>query len=126
MQTKCGVRPPRGLNSSTTTSAPLPSYHPPKAEDAQSLSLRYIYSYFSLFGDPLMNPALDPYPDGLLQRLSTLEINGVWLHVLLRDMAPGGTAFPEFGEGHESPAGHPAIARQSGQEMRHRRVPVHG
>ena len=82
-------------------STPLPSYHPPKAEDAQSLSLRYIYSYFSLFGDPLMNPALDPYPDGLLQRLSTLGINGVWLHVLLRDMAPGGAAFPEFGEGHE-------------------------
>lgn len=82
-------------------SDPLPSYCAPKSEDASSLSLRYIYSYFSVFGDPLLNPELDPYPDGLLQRLSNLGINGVWLHVLLRDMAPGGDAFPEFGEGHE-------------------------
>lgn len=82
-------------------SDPLPSYSPPKSEEEQPLSLRYIYSYFSLFGDPLLNPKLDPYPDGLLQRLSNLGINGVWLHVLLRDMAPGGDAFPEFGDGHE-------------------------
>lgn len=64
-------------------------------------SLRFIYSYFAVYGDPLSNPELDPYPDGLLQRLSALGINGVWLHVVLRDMAPGGTAFPEFGVGHE-------------------------
>ncbi len=63
--------------------------------------IRFIYSYFALFGDPLLNPNLDPYPDGLLERLSDLGINGVWLHVVLRDMAPGGTTFPEFGVGHE-------------------------
>ncbi len=67
----------------------------------QALSLRFIYSYFAVYGDPLSNPGLDPYPDGLLQQLSALGINGVWLHVVLRDLAPGGTAFPEFGAGHE-------------------------
>jgi hypothetical protein len=67
----------------------------------EQLSLRFIYSYFAVFGDPLSNPDLDPFPDGLLQRLSALGVNGVWLHVVLRDLAPGGTAFPEFGEGHE-------------------------
>ena len=48
-----------------------------------------------------MNPALDPYPDGFLQRLSAVGVNGVWLHVVLRDLAPGGTTFPEFGADHE-------------------------
>jgi hypothetical protein len=68
---------------------------------ADSEHIRFIYSYFAIYGDPLLNPELDPYPDGLLERLSALGLNGVWLHVVLRDMAPGGTAFPEFGEGHE-------------------------
>jgi hypothetical protein len=71
------------------------------AGDDSQLSLRYIYSYFAVFGDPLLNPELDPYPEGLLQRLSALGINGVWLHVVLRDMAPGGAMFPEFGKDHE-------------------------
>ncbi|GAB4132405.1 MAG: hypothetical protein Kow0040_13080 [Thermogutta sp.] len=63
--------------------------------------LRLIYSYFAPYGDPLMHPELDPYPDGLLQRLSDLGINGVWMHVVLRNLARGGEDFPEFGEGCE-------------------------
>ena len=63
--------------------------------------LRFIYSYFAMFGDPLMTPQLDPFPDGLLQNLAAVGADGVWLHVVLREMAPGGDAFPEFGEGHE-------------------------
>ncbi|MCU0916897.1 MAG: alpha-amylase family protein [Planctomycetes bacterium] len=63
--------------------------------------IRFLYSYCGLFGDPLLTPELDPYPDGLLQRLSDLGVNGVWLHVVLRQLAPPRTAFPEFGAGHE-------------------------
>lgn len=62
--------------------------------------LRIVHSYVAIFGDPLLNPALDPYPDGFLARLAAAGINGVWLHAVLRDLAPGGEAFPEFGEGH--------------------------
>ncbi|HEV2294770.1 MAG TPA: hypothetical protein VGR35_13025 [Tepidisphaeraceae bacterium] len=62
---------------------------------------RYIYSYFAVYGDPLLDPRLDPYPDSLLQQLSDLGVNGVWLHVVLRQLAPGGEAFPEFGQDHE-------------------------
>ncbi len=80
-------------------SAPLPAYTPPATDDS---SLRIVYSYVAVYGDPLMNPQLNPYPDGLLQRLSNVGINGVWLHAVLRDLAPGGTAFPEFGAGHEA------------------------
>ena len=62
---------------------------------------RYIYSYFGTYGDPLIDQRLDPYPDGLLERLAERGVNGVWLHVLLRQLAPGGPEFPEFGVGHE-------------------------
>lgn len=61
-------------------------------------SLRFIYSYFAPFGDPLLNRDLDPYPDGLLAQLQEQGVNGVWLHVVLRDLAPGGAEFPEFGK----------------------------
>lgn len=63
---------------------------------------RLVYSYVAVFGDPLLNPELNPYPDGLLERLSESGINGVWLQGVLRDLAPGGSAFPEFGADHEA------------------------
>ncbi len=81
--------------------APLPSYIPPKPEQDMPQGIRIVYSYVAVYGDPLMNPQLNPYPDGLLQRLSSVGINGVWIHALLRDLAPGGEAFPEFGADHE-------------------------
>ncbi|HOS91717.1 MAG TPA: hypothetical protein PLQ54_00250, partial [Armatimonadota bacterium] len=58
-------------------------------------------SYVAVYGDPLIDPEPDPYPDGLLDRLSRVGVNGVWLHAVLRDLAPGGVAFPEFGHDHE-------------------------
>lgn len=63
-------------------------------------SLRFIYSYLTLYGDPLMGDK-DIFAEGLLEKLSKSGVNGVWLHVLLRDLAPGGEAFPEFGKGCE-------------------------
>ena len=63
--------------------------------------LRFIYSYFAMFGDPLATPQLDPFPAGLLARLRVQGVNGIWLHTVLRQLAPGGSDFPEFGEGHE-------------------------
>ena len=73
----------------------------PVSGNDSSQSLRIVYSYVSVFGDPLLNPKLNPYPDGLLERLSAVGINGVWLHAVLRDLAPGGTTFPEFGVDYE-------------------------
>jgi hypothetical protein len=63
--------------------------------------LRFIYSYFALYGDPLLERKSDPYPEGLLSRLADVGVNGVWLHVVLRQLAPGGDDFPEFGAQHE-------------------------
>ena len=62
--------------------------------------IRFLYSYCGLFGDPLLTPELGPYPDDLLRRLSALGVNGVWLHVVLHQLAPS-SIFPELGADHE-------------------------
>jgi hypothetical protein len=62
--------------------------------------IRFLYSYCGVFGDPLLTPELDPYPDELLRRLSSLGVNGVWLHVVLHQLASS-AIFPELGVGHE-------------------------
>jgi len=82
-------------------SAPLTSFSPLKPAQDEAISLRFVYSYLAVYGDPLSNPQLDPYPEGFLQRLAAVGVIGVWLHVVLRDLAPGGPAFPEFGIDHE-------------------------
>ncbi|MGE3315300.1 MAG: spore coat protein [Planctomycetaceae bacterium] len=68
---------------------------------AEQQGLRFIYSYFGVFGDPLMDGGADPFPDGLLERLAEVGVNGVWMHVVLRQLAPGTPDFPEFGDGHQ-------------------------
>ncbi len=74
----------------------------PEAGSTASDQLRYIYSYFGVFGDPLIDTLQDPYPEGLLAQLSARGVTGVWMHVVLNQLAPGGDLFPEFGEGHET------------------------
>ncbi len=49
---------------------------------------RYCYSYFALYGDPLLEPDLDPYPDGYLARLAACGVDGVWLQGMLSRLAP--------------------------------------
>ena len=69
---------------------------PPASSDGEPI--RFLYSYFALYGDPLTDDRLNPYPDGLLQALRQAGVNGVWMHVVLRQLAPA-KDFPEFGEG---------------------------
>ncbi|MCA9428473.1 MAG: hypothetical protein KC994_25560, partial [Candidatus Omnitrophica bacterium] len=83
-------------------SEPLPEEDLETPTEKTDSFKRIVYSYVAVYGDPLMRPELDPYPDGLLQRLASVGVNGVWLHAVLRDLAPGGETFPEFGEGCET------------------------
>ncbi|MHB9008351.1 MAG: hypothetical protein ACYDC1_15620 [Limisphaerales bacterium] len=80
---------------------PVPGSAAVAPKTPTSSPLRLVYSYLAVYGDPLSNPRLDPYPDGFLARLGAVGVNGVWLHAVLRDLAPGGPAFPEFGRDHE-------------------------
>jgi len=51
-------------------------------------SPRYCYSYFALYGDPLLDLSLDPYPDPYLERLAASGANGVWLQAVLYRLVP--------------------------------------
>ncbi len=73
---------------------------PLRSRDGSLFKLRFIYSYFAPYGDPLVNAEFEPYPDGLLERLANLGVNGVWMHTVLRTLAPS-DGFPEFGAEHE-------------------------
>jgi len=74
---------------------------PPAAKEKDDEAIRFVYSYFAPFGDPLLQPELDPFPDGLLQRLNKQGINGVWLHVVLHQLTSS-NIFPELGDGHKT------------------------
>ncbi|MHC1694670.1 MAG: hypothetical protein AB9835_05235 [Eubacteriales bacterium] len=50
--------------------------------------LKMIYSYFALYGDPLLNPEADPFPDALLEKYAGYGINGVWLQGVLYQLVP--------------------------------------
>ncbi|NLC55755.1 MAG: hypothetical protein GX774_02830, partial [Armatimonadetes bacterium] len=51
-------------------------------------SPRYCYSYFALYGDPLLDTSVDPFPDGYLARLAESGVDGVWLQGVLHKLAP--------------------------------------
>jgi hypothetical protein len=64
----------------------------PKARTAERpssrLSPRYCYSYFALYGDPLLEKEADPYPAGYLARMAHTGVDGVWLQAILYKLAP--------------------------------------
>ena len=50
--------------------------------------LRLIYSYFALFGDPLLEDDCDPFPDRLLEEYARYGINGIWMQGVLYQLVP--------------------------------------
>ncbi len=73
-----------------------PWLNPGRTERKSVWDPRYLYSYFALYGDPLLEPGIDPFPEGYLEKLARVGINGVWMQCVLNNMAPS-KAFPEFG-----------------------------
>ena len=59
---------------------------PPRASFADEL--KFCYSYFALYGDPLLEQEADPYPEGYLERLAQTGVTGVWLQAVLYKLAP--------------------------------------
>ncbi len=79
-----------------TLTQPDPAIKVAKADGTSPFELRFIFSYFADYGDPLIDPEVKSYPEGLLQRLAAAGVNGVWVHTVLRTLAKD-PAFPEFG-----------------------------
>ena len=44
---------------------------PRSKTDKKLVDPRYLYSYFALYGDPLLEPEIDPFPDGLSREART-------------------------------------------------------
>lgn len=65
-----------------------PAHASPTPTRASCFNPRYCYSHFALYGDPLLEPEADPYPEGYLARLAEVGANGVWLQGLLMKLAP--------------------------------------
>ena len=53
-----------------------------------SRGLRMTYSYSAVYGDPLFDEKLDPYPDGLLADYAAAGVNAVWLQGILYTLTP--------------------------------------
>jgi hypothetical protein len=72
----------------------------PASQTKSRFDLRFIYPYFALYGDPLIDPKLDPFPEGLLATLADMGINGVWMQGVLYTLIEWQPA-PEMSAGHE-------------------------
>ena len=92
--------PPFGFLKAFAAPPARPAAKAPAAV-ASPFGLRLIYSYSALYGDPLISPDLDPFPDGLLAKLADIGVNGVWLQGLLYTLYPWEAA-PEYTEGWET------------------------
>ena len=55
--------------------------------DWRSRPPAYIYSYFALYGDPLLEAETDPFPEGYLEKLAAVGVGGVWLQAVLHTLA---------------------------------------
>ncbi|WP_155907633.1 hypothetical protein [Lunatimonas lonarensis] len=55
---------------------------------SSGFSPRYGYGYFTLFGDPLADGTVDPFPEGYLQRMTASGLDGTWLHIVLSKITP--------------------------------------
>lgn len=72
----------------------------PANDRYRNFDLRLTYSYTAVYGDPLLDPKLDPYPEGLLACYRNCGINGVWLQGILYTLIPWDAA-PELSVGCE-------------------------
>lgn len=61
------------------------------------LKTRILRSFWSTYYTDELTLDEDFYPNGYLETLSRLGINGVWIHGYLQDLVPS-TVFPEFGQ----------------------------
>ncbi|MDQ6482100.1 hypothetical protein [Dyadobacter sp. LHD-138] len=59
-----------------------------KSRAASGFAPRFGYAYFALFGDPLLEKGIDPYPDGYLEQMSASGMDGTWMHIVLSKLTP--------------------------------------
>ena len=71
-----------------------------KPDISAANTLRTVYSYFALYGDPLIAPELDPFPEALLSEYARMGVKGVWMQGILYQLVEFPFA-PEMSSGWE-------------------------
>lgn len=61
---------------------------PRKSVAKSGFAPRFGYAYFALFGDPLLDTTVDPYPDGYLEQMAASGMDGTWMHIVLSKITP--------------------------------------
>ena len=77
------------------------TYQTSQTSQTSPFDFRLIFSYFADYADPLADPEIGSFPEGLLQKLAAQGVNAVWMHTVLRTLAKD-PKYPEFGEGSEA------------------------
>lgn len=88
--------PPFAFAKEFRKGSPTPSVD--KKTSRSPFELRLAYSYSAAYGDPLLQPEVDPYPDGILARYAAMGVNAVWLQGILYTLYPW-DAFPGLSAG---------------------------
>lgn len=65
------------------------------APDNAAPGLRMLYSYSALYGDPLLDETLDPFPDNMLDAYAAAGVNALWLQAVLYTLIPWMDDSPE-------------------------------
>ena len=91
------------------------------ASEDSPFDFRLIFSYFADYGDPLGDPDVGSYPDGLLEKLAADGVNAVWLHTVLRK----GPEVPGVRRRFRESDREPEAACCARREIRHQGVPLH-
>jgi len=102
------VRPAFSSLAPTSRSAPFSFLQefqrPPRRSSSENRASkappRITYSYCAVYGDPLLDASLDPYPDRMLEQYAEVGINGIWLQGILYTLVPWLGERP-CSEGHE-------------------------
>lgn len=65
----------------------FPDTPAPPVEDSK-FSPRFCSSYFTMYGDTLLEKEADSFPEGYLARLSRSGVNGLWIQAVLYKLTP--------------------------------------
>ena len=60
----------------------------PIPDGEKSDSIRMVYSYSALYGDPLLDPEIGSYPEEMLADYAACGVNAVWLQATLYTLVP--------------------------------------
>ena len=98
---------------------------PQQLEETRTGPLRLVYSYAAVYGDPLLNPALESLSRGIARAPRCRGGQRCLAARRSARLGAGGATFPEFGTDHPPHLANLRVLVERAQEIRYWRVSVH-